>query len=129
MQCDSLRPAEALELGERQGPSSRDATVGGTGEWGLHSKGLHLHPKVVDVLVTQILLTLTVAQVLHLGNMGKSLIISALKVPSPVKVKTDEPKIVANVAESQPKALTVREQRASHAAWVSDGGLLRGGGI
>lgn len=129
MQCDSLRPAEAPETGERQGPSSHDATVRGTGEWGLHRKGLHLHPKVVDVSVTQRLLTLSVAQASHPGNTGKSLTTSALKVPSPVEVKTDGPKTVANVAESQPKALTVREQRASHAAWVSDGGILRGGGI
>lgn len=92
-------------------------------------RGLHLHPKAVDVWLTQVVLTLIVAQVLHLGNMGKTFTISALEVLSPVEVKTDEPKMVANVAESQPKALTVREQRASHAAWVSDRGLLRGGGI
>lgn len=129
MQCDSLGAAEALEAGERQGPSSRDSTVRGTGECGLHSEGASSAPKGCGCFGHTILLTFTVAQVLHLENMSKSLIISALKVPSPVEVKTDEPKIIANVAESQPKALTVREQRASHAAWVSDGGLLRGGGI
>lgn len=127
--CDSLRPAETLEVGKRQGPSSCDSTVRGTVEGVYIVRGLHLHPKAVDVWLTQVVLTLVVAKVLHLGNLGKTFTISALQVPSPVEVKTDEPKMVANVAESQPKALNVREQRASHAAWVSDRGLLRGGGI
>ena len=59
----------------------------------------------------------------------ESLTISALKVSSSVEVKIDDPKIVLNAPESLPKALTMREQRGSDATWVSQGGLLRGGGI